>query len=305
MNQEALMRPDHPTDRNPHHPGRPRRRKWNMPLAALAGLLIAGPAAAEPFGYSVSYGDLLWLDLSSGEAEVFGPIGTGHSVRALTFGPEETLYGLGVNAGESALLRFDAATGAAEVVAAIPPDIDVGALAATGDGDLWVAVGTDLYRLDPTTGALAPPVLLQERLRALASRGGELYGFTLGNELQRIDPASGAFEPILTIDEPLGELVLDAHFDGRGALWFLTATGGGIPEQVYRAVYRVADLDAGVIEQTFGRTYYFTDFRAEMESLALPPPTTVDVPTLGGAALGWLALLIAGTGLAVLGRRRR
>ncbi len=296
------MNPRHPTDRDRRRHRRP-RRTWSLPLAAVAGLLLAAPAAAEPHGYTVSYDNLLRLDLSNGEAEIVGPTGSDHSLRALTRGPAEALYGLGATFGERALLRLDPATGAGEVIAAIPDGVNVGALAATGDGDLWLAVDADLYRVDPATGALAPPVLLQEPVRALASRGRELYGFTLDDQLQRIDAASGALELVLDLELPF-ESVLDAHFDARGALWFLTQRGGGPLITVYLAVYRIADLDAGAVEQTFGREFAVSDSRFEMKSLALPPPATVDVPTLGGAALGLLALLITGAALAILRRRR-
>lgn len=83
------------------------------------------------------------------------------------------------------------------------------------------------------------------------------------------------------------------------------ATGGGTLTTVYRAVYRVTDLDAGIVEQTFGREFAVAAPRAWMKSLAMAPPTTIDVPTLGGAAMALLALLLTGAGVAVLRHRRR
>ncbi len=276
------------------------------PLAALlmAGwLLAAAPAMAAPYGFSVSYGNLLRLDLATGDADVVGPTGLESSVHALTVGPGGALFGLGAEAGATALVRLDPATGAGEVVSPLPslPLIGTSGIAATGDGALWVVAGQDLYRVDAATGTAAPPITLPESVGNLASRGGELFGFAPGDRFQRINTTSGALVPVFTFED-LGWTVIGASFDDDGELRFL-AISGGILTLVPLAVYHVADLDAGTFEQTFAHGFHFGDFRAGMQSLALPAvESVVEVPALGPTGLAALGLLILLAGVAMLRR---
>lgn len=284
---------------------RPGRRRGRTPVLFLAGWLLAsGGAAAATLGLAVSSGDFLRLDLSTGAFEAVGQTGLEESVRSLAYGPQRELFGVGDADGVAALLRFDPATGTGTRVADLPALGSTGGLTATGDGALWLTAAANLYRVDPATGAAGTPVALEDTgVATLVSRGSELYGFVGGRHFRRIDPASGALEPIFTFESGT-ESVVGADFDGDGALRFLTAEIPGLATWVNLAAYRVADLEAGVWEQTFATTLGLTETGAGMGSLAIPVSApAVEVPTLGGSALAVLALLVAGAGLAALRRR--
>jgi hypothetical protein len=195
--------------------------------------LTASIAAAEPFGYvagDVAGGEkgLLRIDLATGELSPIGPFGRpGAQVWALALAPGGALYGVD-NAGSPRLIRIDAATGAAQVVA----DLDVGEPFFTVSGLTFDACGRlfatatlgvllgwrdPLLEIDPATGAmteLSPPGS-DPGIFSIAARGEELFVWTAAG-LSWIDPETHLPVPVGPVPDEMGGPL---DFDSEGGLW--------------------------------------------------------------------------------------
>lgn len=276
-------------------------------LACLASFLMAAvhvmPAEAEVL-YVVSNGTLYGFDVDSGEA---GSIGPTHADGVLVFdmalAPDGQLYGIGTSAGIPGLYVFDTLTGLAT---AIGPLVGLGssematALAFDGSGQLWLAAGTTLYRVETATAAATPMADLGRGVEALAALGGELYTLTVDpllgtNHLGVIDPDILALRNRFDLPD-VREFIWDATFDSRGRLRIL-AQGASLLSDVALLFYEV-DIVTGGVEESHREIYHFTEALAGIRNLAGPVPAPAAIPTLGSGTLALFAALLLAAALA-------
>jgi hypothetical protein len=235
------------------------------------------------------------VELNTAAVEIIGETGLDRPVGALTFAPDGRLYGVSSVADVYSLLAIDPRNGDTTVIG--PLGVTPFGLAADGAGRLWLSVDSSLYRVDPGTGAAALVADLGRPLWSLAALGTRLFVVTAdgSQRLEEIDLETNQLTPLFELDTPI---IFDAGFDAGGTLW-LVGMGGGITINVPLYYFKVPDLDAGVLVETFQHTYHFTELEAGMLNLALPVVAPTDVPVLDVLGLSLLAAL-----LGLLGFRR-
>ena len=286
-------------------------RSRSLVLAALALLIMLGSFTASPASGEIAYIEslsvLYTLDLQTGETTMVGPTGVEERFSSLSFGPEGRLWGIGrTQTTAAALFELDPETGGATSIGVLGYD-DLRALAIDGDGRFWASDDDQLFTLDPATGQATPGPVFEEEIRALAARGSQLFAVRSLGEFEtsvlRIDTATGQLTPVLE-SFPLDLPTSDASFGGAGKLHLKTAFNGGSLLGINHAFVRV-DLESGQVETTYETFTAFTDPLASMVSLAIRGGgPAVEVPTLGGSAIGVLVLSLAALGAHTLRRRR-
>ena len=284
------------------------------PLLAplMAGLMAMLPlaVAAEPFGYAVGFSTLYRIDLATGRATAVGD-GIGYNdVEGLAMAPDGTLFGVadataGNGSGLSDLLiRIDTANGTGTLVAALTGlsglgtsptgNLDYG-LAFTCDQRLWLSSDTtsQLWEVNPGTGAPRLVGNTGARISGLAARGADLFGVSVGTtpSLFRIDTTTGASTLVGALD--VGGVVDDAGLDFApdGTLWSVLD-----PEPVVFSASRIARIDPVTGQGTVVSTS--TISQIGMEGLAIAP-----VPACangGGGNASAEPLTVPGPGLPML-----
>lgn len=154
----------------------------------------------------------------------------GNALRALATMPDG---GLWVGTMGEGLNRLDTATGRIDHYAQGLPDLDVLALCADGDADLWIGTGGGLARMDTASGHItsvplrkADGSLFAGVVRALVRHGDFLWVGTEQEGLARLHMPTGT---VRWIDRGGAEGLQDQqitvmHVDGAGRMWL--GTGG-------------------------------------------------------------------------------
>lgn len=283
-----------------------RQARSAMSIAVFALAPVA--ALAGPLGFSVQNGDLIAADLATGRVVVVGATGfPGLSAFALTEDGAGHLFALSADPGQPAgsfgLYRLDAATGAATRIGPLP-GAGNGGLEVGPDGQLYLAVGPNLFRLDPATAAQTAffPIGSGEIL-ALATSGGVLYGAVSGStgcHLDQIDPVAQTATPVM----PNISCAFSMAGDGDGGLWLVSDHNGVVTGVFSLKVEHVDPIGQQVERWGAWDGFLFDSGIAQLQSLAAVAPLggPVDVPTAGAGGLVLLAFALAGVGL--LGLRR-
>ena len=213
-----------------------------------AAALADGEVAFD--AYNGQGTNLYRLDPASGAVTDLGrlPLGFAGGLQAAPDGGLVGWAGLPSN-----LLRIDPMTGAATVLlsgASISPNLEINGAAALADGevafDAYNGQGTNLYRLDPASGAVTDlgrlPLGFAGGLQA-APDGGLVGWAGLPSNLLRIDPMTGAatvllsgasISPNLEINGAAaladGEVAFDAY-NGQGTnLYRLDPASGAVTD---------------------------------------------------------------------------
>ena len=243
-------------------------------LVGTSVILAAGPAAAEPIGYSVRSdfdGQLYSIDLATGDATAIGATGF-DDIECLSFSADGTLYG--VDDDTDQLLTIDTGTGAGTVVGALGVDFTDCGLTFDAAGNLFMSSDAppDLFQLDPETGAATLVGSQGQEVTGLAANCDTIYG--LGGDdtdnLVTIDPATGeATEvgPLINVTVSDGGIDFDVGPDGL--LW-------GINDEDPSVIFTI-DITTGEATVVANATVEGSD-AGGFESLAItgdaciPPP---------------------------------
>jgi hypothetical protein len=241
-------------------------------LAAVLLLCFSAAASGAPVAYSVSYGNLLAIDVETGDFETIGPTGL-NVVPALTLAPTGRLLGVSWVDGEYQLVVFDQETGSASSVGPLGIDGEPTGLAADFRTRLWLTTADSVYLVDSGSGAATLWMLLDRRVTSLSAAGNRLYLFTddpeQGRWLEVVDIETGDGKQLFDLDE-LQLAIIGSSFDAEGTLWFL-GQGGGFLNVVPLGFFNIRDLTRGEIEETFFEVYFFGRPEADMQNMALPP----------------------------------
>lgn len=193
-------------------------------LAAALGAwlsIFAGMLGAEPISYTFSRFPthaFYRFDLGSGDTEQVGPPGEAIWHCGAALAPYGWLYAADWQTNE--LWRVETASGAREELGSFGIDLSqTCALAFDACGNLWLASNTDLYQVDPATGAAAFAAPLGVVVEGLTGDGLGLIGIT-AERLIRIDPASAAIHPF-GAPLPFHGATISLDFDDTGRLWAL------------------------------------------------------------------------------------
>lgn len=201
-------------------------------LVAAAGV----PAHAGTLAYGMAFDELYRIDLETRRAEYVGSAGNygGQpygNLKALTFGPDGTLYAVSDSLSTKPLVRIDPVSGRASAVGPVNfgtsgsgqyPSLDLGA-AFTCDGRLWMSSATTgkLWNVDPASGATTLIGSLGHTVTGLVARGNALYGAggRGDNAFYRIDTSTGAATRVGAFG-PTGWINSVAmNVDGDDMLW--------------------------------------------------------------------------------------
>jgi hypothetical protein len=189
-----------------------RRTHYTILTLTLACLLTAVPASAAPvlYGSTSGFGPVSTLYLISpttGAATAIGPTAGFKLIGSLAFAPGGTIYGVGVDAGNSeVLLQINTATGAATAVGPLGPvgHFTVSDIAFRFDGRLFALIALspfvdlNLYTINTATGAATLVGSLGVGLpsgNALAFLGNTLYyasSTVSGGRLFTLNQGAGA-----------------------------------------------------------------------------------------------------------------
>lgn len=274
------------------------------PFQALATWCIflylalgASTSAAQDLGYSVSQGHLVRVELHTGASEIIGNTGLERPIAALSIAPDGLLYGVSLVNDAFSLVSIDPRDGDSEVIGPIGALTPFG-LAADGAGQLWLTAGSSLYRVDLDSGAATLEADLGRPLRSLAAFGNRLFVVTADGvqRLEEIDTETHQIAPLFDLETPI---ILDAGFDAHSTLW-LVGVGGGTADSVRLHYFRVPDLNAGVVVETFHEAYSVTELEAGLLNLALPLTDPTDVPALDSLGLSLLAAMLLCLGFRLL-----
>jgi hypothetical protein len=251
------------------------RQPSGVRLAGLAAVLLlcfSAAASGAPVAYSVSYGNLLAIDVETGVDTIVGPTGL-NVVPALTLAPNGVLFGVSRVDGDNQLVVIDRDTGNATAVGPLGIDAEPTGLAADFRTRLWLTTSDALYLVDSGSGAATLWMLLDRQVTSLSAAFNRLYLFTLDSDdepwLEVLDLKTGDGKQLWH----LGGLqvgVIGSSFDSDGTLWFL-GRGGGILSVVPLGFFNIRDLNTGEIEAGFFEAYFFGLPEAGMSNLALPP----------------------------------
>lgn len=312
-------------------PGVNARNRVRFFASLISALVLHSTAAiAEPIAYTAVGDKLARLDLATGQLFPVGTFGSISNtpfldVEGMAFDDKGRLYA--VDDTTETLMIVNIGSGRAEALSGIYGlglqnqgtggnlnQLDFG-LAFTCNGDLWLSSDSvgKLWRVNQGTGSTSLVGSTGPKISGLAAYGDKLYGIGVGDDegLYRINTDSGQATLIGRLQ--LGYTFYDAglDFDADGNLWAVldfNPPPAGQPQ-----VERVSEIvrlnvDTGAASAP---TRVQGDNSIEIEALAIAPTAcpdgnievAVEVPATGRGALGLMLLLIAGLGMALVGRR--
>lgn len=210
-----------------------------LAAATLTAVTVQPPAAsAAPVGYTrttIAGNDLLYeIDVATGALTLVGDTNLEPATRALTLGPDGTLYG----ANDGDLVTVDTATGVATTVGPLGCCTTVSDMTFDASGGLWLLSGNpgNLYSVDVDTAAATLVGGLDQGVGSglAADCAGNVY-FTnaAADQLIRVDTANPGASSVVGgfgVDISSGSLA----FDADGTLWMLTRPAvAGAPSQTF------------------------------------------------------------------------
>jgi hypothetical protein len=292
----------------------------------LAGLFagwmaVVAPAVAQPAGVTITHeaeGPVLQrVDLETGELDPIGPLGLpGRVIVAVAFLPSGEL--VGVDSAQDELVRIDPESGQGTVVGALGVDWNLednpADLAADACGRLWMIrpaldqLSSELYRLDPLTGAAESHGTFSPAVFGLAAAGETLYGIAeLGVEdprLVSLDPLTSTVVEVAVIEGLSFFRTRSLDFRGDLELVDYGWRFAPVPVPPLQTTVRF-DLTGEV-----GHVITHPSDPARLGLAVAPPPgqcvggSPLPIPTASPLGLAALALGLAAAGALTLARRR-
>jgi hypothetical protein len=295
--------------------------------AALSLVLVAATATALPGPSSAltvihaPTGDpvLTRVDLETGDLTAIGPLGMPDRVLdGLAFLPSGQLTAVDRVAG--VLVLIDPTTGQGTLIGSLGVTFDLFTrldLAASACGDLYLLTSpneteSELWRIDPATGAAESLGAMEERLLGLAALGEDLYGLVVPASFEdlrivRLDPATQSVTEIATVDGLAAFEPSTLDFYSESELISMGfAFGPPLPGPPALIVHRF-DLDGDLgppLPLLFG-----TGGIAPLGLAAGPPPgrcpsgSPLPIPAASPFGLVVLALILAAGGAVISARR--
>ena len=269
-----------------------------LPGLVLFGASLTGPAQAQPDGpaiYSFSKFStqsseihLFAIDPVDGSnAAVVATDSSSYPWFAAFSGPSGELYVLGQ---DNVLSTVDPSDGSVLPIATIQVQGPLG-MAFAPDGSLRITTGSELHRVDTSTGQVLDTLVLDYPVRALGGNGHRLVGVGhLGVglwSLEEIDPSDGSLTLLSMIADE--GCPFDADLDAQGNFWLVR---NHCPGQlfIWKSVSRIADLESG--QETSVGSWGPGSYELGFAALAVwNPRGVVEVPVLD--RLGIVSLILA------------